>query len=93
MGSPGRGTSDPNIITNTPGSVSGQVSEPDADRRLIFVTDLNSSCVHALINTASTHQASALRDALAKHLAFEPFVDVKIQVRVQILLSCSRPLP
>ncbi|KEF57974.1 uncharacterized protein A1O9_05897 [Exophiala aquamarina CBS 119918] len=53
--------------------------EPDADRRLIFITDLNSPSIHALISTASTTQASALRDALAKHLAFEPLIEVRIE--------------
>lgn len=69
----------PSIVDDSIGS---QISEPDADRRLIFVTDLDSSSIHALISTASTHQASALRDALAKHLAFDPWIEVRIQVRI-----------
>ncbi|KAK5216367.1 hypothetical protein LTR72_010540 [Exophiala xenobiotica] len=93
VGSPGHETSNSSVITNVPGSVPGQVSEPDADRRLIFITDLNSSCIHALINTASTHQASALRDALAKHLAFEPCVDVKIQADGLAMFELSFHLP
>ncbi|KAK5200226.1 hypothetical protein LTR96_008691 [Exophiala xenobiotica] len=79
--------------TNAPGSVPNQVSEPDADRRLIFVTDLNSSCIQALINTASTHQASALRDAVAKHLAFEPVVEVKIQADGLAMFELSFHIP
>ncbi|KIW60178.1 hypothetical protein PV05_00416 [Exophiala xenobiotica] len=78
-GSPCHKTSNPGIATGRTSLVCGQVSEPDADRRLIFVTDLDSASIHALISTASTHQAPALRDALARHLAFEPFGDVKIQ--------------
>jgi len=75
-----------NDTTHSPGN---QAFEPDADRRLIFVTDLDSSIIDALISTASTHQASALRDTLAKHIALEPFIDVRIHVGSCITLSPS----
>jgi hypothetical protein len=50
----------------------------DAARRLIYVTDLNPACIHALAATASSLQARALRNAIYRHLAFQPSVAVKI---------------
>ncbi|KAF4629532.1 hypothetical protein G7Y89_g8613 [Cudoniella acicularis] len=50
--------------------------EPDAERRLIFITDLDRWSTYALIGTASYHQLPALRDALYKHVAFESFIGV-----------------
>ncbi|KAH8752719.1 hypothetical protein F5882DRAFT_385800 [Hyaloscypha sp. PMI_1271] len=50
--------------------------EPDAERRLIFITDLDRWSIYALIGTASYYQAFVLRDALYKHLAFENLIEV-----------------
>ncbi|EXJ68617.1 uncharacterized protein A1O5_08411 [Cladophialophora psammophila CBS 110553] len=44
----------------------------DADRRLVFITDLDCLSIYALVQTASSHQASALREALYYYLDFEP---------------------
>ena len=54
--------------------------EVDASRRLIFITDLDSSSAGALMETTSYNQASAVRDALYKHIAGEASIGVKIPV-------------
>lgn len=51
---------------------------PDASRRLIYVTDLSPACIHALVATASSLQAEALRDAICNHLACQTSIAVKI---------------
>jgi hypothetical protein len=51
-------------------------SLPDAARRLIYITDLDPSCVHALAATAHCHQVPALRNAIYKHLAFQSSIEV-----------------
>ncbi|KAJ9612908.1 hypothetical protein H2200_002849 [Cladophialophora chaetospira] len=55
---------------------SDHTNEPDAQRRLIFITDLFPSMANALITSVSKHQAPALREALYKHLAAEASVGV-----------------
>ncbi|KAK2601845.1 hypothetical protein QQS21_004628 [Conoideocrella luteorostrata] len=49
---------------------------PDADRRLIFITNPDEWIVYALIGTASHNQVSALRDCLNKYVEFEALIDV-----------------
>lgn len=44
--------------------------ELDADRRLIFITDLDRYSIFALVWTAAPHQVPALRNALFDHLDF-----------------------
>ncbi|KAE9375126.1 hypothetical protein N431DRAFT_402425 [Stipitochalara longipes BDJ] len=51
-------------------------TQPDAERRKIFITDLDRWAILALIGTTSEHQALGLRDAIYKHLAFESFIGV-----------------
>ncbi|KAH8734313.1 hypothetical protein BGZ61DRAFT_559927 [Ilyonectria robusta] len=51
-----------------------QSPQRNADRRLIFITDLNRWALMAIISTASINQARALRDSLYRHLAFESFI-------------------
>jgi hypothetical protein len=51
---------------------------PDAARRLIYVTDLDPARIHALAATAHCHQVPALRNAIYKHLAFQPSIEVTI---------------
>jgi hypothetical protein len=50
---------------------------PDAARRLIYISDLDPSCIHALAATATCHQTPALRNAIYKHLAFQTSIAVK----------------
>ncbi|KAJ9609936.1 hypothetical protein H2200_006265 [Cladophialophora chaetospira] len=51
-----------------------QAAMSSTERRLIFITNVDRWTVHALARTASCLQASALRDALCKHLGFETFL-------------------
>ena len=51
---------------------------PDAARRLIYITNLDPACIHALAATASCHQTPVLRNAIYKHLAFQSSIAVKI---------------
>jgi hypothetical protein len=51
---------------------------PDAARRLIYITNLDPACIHALAATASWHQTPVLRNAIYKHLAFQTSIAVKI---------------
>ncbi|KAH7265918.1 hypothetical protein B0J15DRAFT_235859 [Fusarium solani] len=46
----------------------------NADRRLLFITDLDRWSMMALVSTLSIHQAKALRDSLYRHLAFRGFL-------------------
>jgi hypothetical protein len=51
---------------------------PDAARRLIYITDLDPACIHALAATASCHQTPVLRNAIYKYLAFQTAIAVKV---------------
>jgi len=52
-----------------------------------YITNLDKWIALALMYTASIHQASALRNGLERHLAFEPLIEAKQSV----LLSSSEP--
>jgi len=56
----------------------GHEGWPDAARRLIYITDLDPACIHALAATASCHQTPVLRNAIYRHLAFQTSIAVKI---------------
>ncbi|KAJ9614399.1 hypothetical protein H2200_002535 [Cladophialophora chaetospira] len=47
--------------------------EMDAERRSLFITDLDTSYVHALLGRASVNQAPSLLEMIYRHLIFEPF--------------------
>jgi hypothetical protein len=51
---------------------------PNADRRLIYVKDLDPSYILALGATVSHHQVEFLRDAIWKHLAFQTSIRVTV---------------
>ncbi|KAH7122122.1 hypothetical protein B0J13DRAFT_456477 [Dactylonectria estremocensis] len=55
-----------------------QALQLNADRRLLFITDLNRWTMMAIISTASIHQARALRDSFHRHLAFTGFIGAAI---------------
>ncbi|PSS22711.1 hypothetical protein M430DRAFT_16661 [Amorphotheca resinae ATCC 22711] len=55
--------------------------KPDADRRLIYIADLDPYYILALTETASFHQVSVLRDAIWKYLACQTSIRVKIPYR------------
>ncbi|KAK5056822.1 hypothetical protein LTR84_012354 [Exophiala bonariae] len=66
--------------------------EPDADRRIIFVTDLDSSTALALIRTVSGNHAAALRDALCNYLAAESIMRSSI-TKGLVMFKLSFHLP
>jgi hypothetical protein len=45
--------------------------EPDAERRLIYISDLSPAYIQALAATASLGEVEALRSAICQHLAFQ----------------------
>ncbi|KAF2740542.1 hypothetical protein EJ04DRAFT_600899 [Polyplosphaeria fusca] len=49
---------------------------PDADRRLIYIADLNPHYILALTETAPVHQRLALKDALEKHVTLQTSIGV-----------------
>jgi hypothetical protein len=51
---------------------------PAADRRLIYLTDLDSSSIYVLAATAPEDQMAALRDSLYKHLSLQASVGCSI---------------
>ncbi|TGJ83842.1 hypothetical protein E0Z10_g4926 [Xylaria hypoxylon] len=59
-------------------NVAVPTTEPDAERRLIYITDLNRYTILALLDTASRQQAYFLRDFICNHLAFAPSIGVTI---------------
>ncbi|KAH0847219.1 hypothetical protein AYO21_02607 [Fonsecaea monophora] len=60
----------------TPPVTGNRTTLLDADRRLIFITNLDRYSIYALVRTASTHQATALRGALYHHLEFEASLEL-----------------
>ncbi|KAH7156087.1 hypothetical protein EDB81DRAFT_684310 [Dactylonectria macrodidyma] len=61
-----------------PAGNGAQALQLNADRRLLFITDLNRWTMMAIISTASIHQARALRDIFYRHLAFTGFIGAAI---------------
>jgi hypothetical protein len=51
---------------------------PDAERRLIYIADLDPAYILALAKTVSCQQLSVLREAIYKHLVFHASIAVKI---------------
>lgn len=80
------------VVPNS-GKTEDESQELDADRRVIFVTNLDSSTATALIRTVSSNHAPALRDALCKHLAAESFMGVSISSRGLPMFKISFHLP
>ncbi|KAH7363973.1 hypothetical protein BKA65DRAFT_126317 [Rhexocercosporidium sp. MPI-PUGE-AT-0058] len=58
--------------------VAGEESEPDADRRIIYIQDLDAWTIHSLVGTVPARQALVLRDALHRHVAFKPAVEATV---------------
>lgn len=54
--------------------------ELDADRRLIFITDLDRYSIFALVWTATPHQVPALRNALFDHLDFNASLNMTASI-------------
>lgn len=53
-------------------------SQPDADRRLIYLTDLDKWSALALLATVSRLQMEPLRHVLYRHVAAEAYIDIAI---------------
>ncbi|KAI0816596.1 hypothetical protein GGR55DRAFT_627679 [Xylaria sp. FL0064] len=64
--------------TGTAINVGVPTTEPDAERRLIYITDLNRYTILVLLDTASRQQAYFLRDFIYNHLVFAPSIGVFI---------------
>ncbi|KIY01979.1 uncharacterized protein Z520_02117 [Fonsecaea multimorphosa CBS 102226] len=56
--------------------------EPDAARRLVFITDLDAKTAAVLMETASYHQARPLRHALYHHITNNALVSVNISPKL-----------
>ncbi|KAF2493129.1 hypothetical protein BU16DRAFT_563306 [Lophium mytilinum] len=56
----------------------GNGNLPDADRRVIYISNLDPSHVLVLAETAAYNQAKPLRDAFVKHMGYETSIRVNI---------------
>jgi hypothetical protein len=65
----------------------------DAARRLIYVSDLDPACIHALAATASCHQAPVLRDAIYQHLHFQTSIAVSFPTAGFLTFTLALHLP
>jgi hypothetical protein len=66
---------------------------PDAARRLIYVSDLDPACIHALAATASCHQAPVLRNAIYQHLDFQTCIAVRFPTAGYFTFTLALHLP
>ncbi|KAH8588290.1 hypothetical protein B0O99DRAFT_693577 [Bisporella sp. PMI_857] len=79
----------------------GLPDTPDANRRLIYIQNLDPYYILALAQTSSFHQVTVLRDAIWKHLALQTSIRVKIphigypifQLELHIPYLALRPGP
>ncbi|KAI1335662.1 hypothetical protein F5Y15DRAFT_243280 [Xylariaceae sp. FL0016] len=58
--------------------------DADAERRLIYITDMNRFTVLALLDTASYSQANFLRDFIYNHLTFSPLFSLALPMTYKI---------
>ncbi|KAH8745762.1 hypothetical protein BGZ57DRAFT_836771 [Hyaloscypha finlandica] len=65
----------------------------DAGRRLIYISDLNPDCIHALAATVSGLHARALRSAIYRHLIFRPSISIKIPTKPCLTFQLELHLP
>ncbi|KAK5044654.1 hypothetical protein LTR84_010546 [Exophiala bonariae] len=54
--------------------------ELDADRRLVYINDLDRYTIFAVVWTASPHQVPALRNALYHHLDFNALLEMSVNI-------------
>ncbi|KAM7193431.1 hypothetical protein V8F33_007810 [Rhypophila sp. PSN 637] len=64
------------------GSMAANVGRPetDAERRLIYITDVDRWSIMAIIKTASSRQAGYYKDFIYRHLVYEAFLGVRIPI-------------
>ncbi|KAH8900825.1 hypothetical protein GQ53DRAFT_131035 [Thozetella sp. PMI_491] len=70
---------------------SGEIS--DADRRLIYITNLDSWTIGALVLTASNQFSWAMSGFLFNHLALRPLIDARIKPTKLAVFSLEFHLP
>lgn len=68
-------------------------SLPDAARRLIYITDLDPTCIQALAATASVYQARVLRSAIYQYLQFRTSIAVNISATGFLAFQLDLHLP
>ncbi|KAF1998070.1 hypothetical protein P154DRAFT_267602 [Amniculicola lignicola CBS 123094] len=66
---------------------------PDADRRLVYVPDLDASFIAALSATASRHQVPTLKDAIWKHIALQTSICIEMPPLGYSVFSLEFHLP
>ncbi|KAF2185092.1 hypothetical protein K469DRAFT_688302 [Zopfia rhizophila CBS 207.26] len=66
---------------------------PDADRRLIYISNLDPLFILALTETAPNHQVPALRDAIWKHVASQTSMKIQIPLRGYPVFQLEFHLP
>jgi hypothetical protein len=66
-------------------------NHPDADRRLIYIPNLDGNYITALAETAAAHQVDALRDAIRQHLALQTSIQVHMRKNVNFTLVLHLP--
>ncbi|KAK5231762.1 hypothetical protein LTR47_007165 [Exophiala xenobiotica] len=71
-------TPSPSFTNKKPRSQTDQDEAPDIERRKIFIYDLDSWNICALVATASESQAIALRDAFFKYLTFRSSIEASL---------------
>ncbi|OCK74043.1 hypothetical protein K432DRAFT_311503 [Lepidopterella palustris CBS 459.81] len=59
----------------------GNPDMPDAERRLVYIADLDPYYIFALAETAKFCQIAVLRDSIWKHIAFQTSITVQIPAR------------
>lgn len=70
------GTAPPMDSTTTLNPIKHYEAEPNADRRLIYLTDLDKWSIIALLSTASIYQIGPLRRVLYGHIAPEAYIGI-----------------
>ncbi|KAH8898457.1 hypothetical protein GQ53DRAFT_817728 [Thozetella sp. PMI_491] len=66
---------------------------PDAERRLIYITDLDAGMVGAIILTSSRRFAWAMQNFLFYHLTMRPLITVRVKVDAIPVFSMEFHLP
>lgn len=72
------GAQPPANSTSSPDLAEQDNAQPDADRRIIYITDLDRWSVLALLSTASIPQIGPLRHVLYRHVAPEAYIGISI---------------
>jgi hypothetical protein len=63
----------------------------NADRRLIYIPNLDGNYIRALAETAAAHQVQALRDAICQHLSLQTSIQVHTRLNVNFTMILHLP--